>query len=343
MSNEKDLTENDETNTLDTIIDVVTESSLPTPVKKNLFKAVGQLCTAAVDVPVAYLEGVTAERRAETKARVSLIEKSSNEIAAQMEFSPEYAHAAVKKFGQRVVKEQINLDNITSKAVEELESQDVEEEANNASEKSINDDWLNTFEKEASQKSTDEMQTMFAKILAGEIKAPDSYSIKTLKLLGELDSSVANLFVKFCSCCMVLQVGIQNTNRKNMIDARVCSLGENAGNNSLKDYGFSFDQLNILNEYGLIISEYNSQMGYELSIINEQPLLPFSISGRDWVLEPKQDFDLKSEFRVPGVQLSRAGKELYPIIETTINEKYESALSKYFDRIKLKMLLVDNK
>ncbi len=342
MSNEKDLPENDETNTLDTIIDVVTESSLPAPVKKNLFKAVGQLCTAAVEVPVAYLEGVTAERRAETKARISLIEKSSNEIAAQMKFSPEYAHAAVKKFGQRVVKEQINLDNITSKAVEELESQDVEEEAD-TSEKSINDDWLNTFEKEASQKSTDEMQTMFAKILAGEIKTPDSYSIKTLKLLGELDSSVANLFVKFCSCCMVLQINTQNTDRKQIIDARVCSLGENAGSNSLQDYGFSFNQLNILNEYGLIISDYNSQVDYGFSVINGEPLLPFSISGKDWVLEPKQDFDLKAEVKVSGVQLSRAGKELYPIIETIINEKYESALSKYFDSIKLKMLLVDNK
>ena len=343
LSNEKNLEEQENASPLDTIIDVVTDSSLPAPIKKNLFKAVNQLCTSAIEVPIAYLEGITAEKRAETKARITLIEKSANEIASQMEFDPEYAKSAVQKFGQRIIKEQINLDRITSKAVDEIESEEEENSDVNASEKEINDDWLNTFEKEASQKSTNEMQEMFAKILAGEIRSPESYSIRTLKLLGELDSSVANLFAKFCSCCMVLQVPIQGSNSKHIIDARVCSLGGNAGNNILKDYGFSFDQLNILNEYGLIISDYNSQMGYELAVTNEQPILPFDLSRRKWVLEPTQDFESKIEVKISGVQLSRAGKELYPIIDISPNDKYRDALSAYFSSIKLKMVLVGDK
>lgn len=340
MSNEKDSTEKENEGTLDTIIDVVTESSLPTPIKKNLFKAVNQLCTSVIEVPVAYLEGITAEKRAETKARITLIEKSANEIASQMDFDPEYAESAVKKFGQRIIKEQINLDRITSKAVDEIESQEVEKNNVNSSEKEINDDWLNTFEKEASQKSTSEMQEMFAKILAGEIRSPESYSIRTLKLLGELDSTVANLFAKFCACCMLLQVPIQDSDGIHIIDARVCSLGGNAGNNALKDYGFNFDQLNTLNEYGLIISDFNSQMGYQLSVTNEEPILPFDFSGKKWVLEPTPDFNSKTKLKISGVQLSRAGKELYPIIEATLNEKYQVALSSYFDSIKLRLVLV---
>ena len=42
------------------------------------------------------------------------------------------------------------------------------------------------------------------------------------------------------------------------LDARVPSLGDNAAKNALKDYGLDFSNLNVLNEHGLIISDYNS-------------------------------------------------------------------------------------
>ena len=99
--------------TLDSIVDSIAGASLPEPIKKNFFKAFGQLCTAAVELPVAYLEGVSSEKRAESQGRIKIIEKSANEIAQQMEFDSEYAKAAVKKFGQKIVREQINLDRVT--------------------------------------------------------------------------------------------------------------------------------------------------------------------------------------------------------------------------------------
>ena len=140
-------------------------SDIPDHIKRNFFKVLGQLCTSAVEIPAAYLEGVAAEKRAETSARIKLIEKSANEIAEQMDFDPEYAREAVKKFGKRVIREQINLDKITSEAVKQVaEGQEELEKASaspdNVQEKDINDDWLNIFEKEASQKSTEEMQEL---------------------------------------------------------------------------------------------------------------------------------------------------------------------------------------
>ena len=43
-----------------------------------------------------------------------------------------------------------------------------------------------------------------------------------------------------------------------MLDARVPSLGGNAAQNSLEAYGLGFGNLNVLNEHGLIIADYNS-------------------------------------------------------------------------------------
>ena len=63
-----------------------------------------------------------------------------------------------------------------------------------------------TFSKRrGSQKSSEDMQRRFARVLAGEIEKPGSYSILTLKTLGELDQNIATLFKKLCSACVFLE------------------------------------------------------------------------------------------------------------------------------------------
>ena len=56
----------------DTIGDLLT--GVPTPIRKNFFKAFTQLCTAAVDIPVAKLESYSSEIRAASSARIKIIE-----------------------------------------------------------------------------------------------------------------------------------------------------------------------------------------------------------------------------------------------------------------------------
>ena len=52
---------------------------------------------------------------------------------------------------------------------------------NTNEEKTIDDDWFNIFEKEGSQKSSEEVQHRFARVLAGEIEKSGSYSNKGCK------------------------------------------------------------------------------------------------------------------------------------------------------------------
>jgi Protein of unknown function (DUF2806) len=184
-------------NAYDAITDLVTDSSIPAPIKKNAFKAFGQLCTAAIDIPVAYLEGIATEKRAETQARVKIISTGAEQIAKQMDVDPEFARVAVKKYGQKIVREQVNLDKVSEIAAHQIHQDAIHAELKpdeTVEIPPINEDWLNTFEKEASQKSTEKMQLLFGRILAGEIQRPSSFSIKTVKLLGELDIGAATLF-----------------------------------------------------------------------------------------------------------------------------------------------------
>ncbi len=331
----------------DVVTDAITGATIPAPVRRNALKAFGQLCTAAIDIPVSYLEGKAAEKRAETQGRIKIISTGADQIAVQMNVDPEYARVAEKKFVQQIVREQVNADKACEVAARQIlqestssytkqkkssvtdsESEEIEE---------INDDWLNQYEKEVRLKSTEEMQLLFGRILAGEIQRPSSFSIKTVKLLGELDNSVATLFQHICSLCISLRAN--NT----IYDARVVSLTGNAASNSLLNYGLNFNHLNLLHEHGLIISDYNSYFNYRMCVADKERQVVkfgFSYQNQDWAFTPTVDRPKEQELNLHGVLLSQAGKELLSIVDLEHDEEYTSALQKYFGTLNLQMVKI---
>lgn len=324
-------------NTIYTISDALL--GVPAPIKKNAFKAFAQLCSATIYIPVAHLEGKAAEKRAETQTRIKIIDTSAEQIAKQMDTNPEYARIAEKKYGQKIVREQVNLDIISENAAQELAIKS-HEDANNETKESIGDeiseDWLNIFEKEACNKSSEDMRLLFGKILAGEIRKPSSYSIKTIRLISQLYNQAAKFFQICCSLCISRQIG------DNFLDTRVLSLGGNAGLNSLQRYGLHFSNLNVLNEYGLITSDYNSYVDYKLCVAkNTQSPYAFKYQGKSFVLLPQGERDQNSSLRLRGVAFSESGKELLNIIGIAPNENYTADIIEYFKNQKFKMVEVN--
>lgn len=62
----------------------------------------------------------------------------------------------------------------------------------------ISQDWINRFQSIAEDVSDEDMQNLWARILAGEVKQPDSYSLRTLDTLRNLTKDEAELFTKQC-------------------------------------------------------------------------------------------------------------------------------------------------
>lgn len=324
-------------------LEAISGTSIPEPVKKNFLKALDRLCTAAIEIPASYMEGIALEKRAETAARIKLIEKSSNEIAQQMQFDPEYAKAAVKKFGHRVIREQVNLDIIAEKAASTIAKDSAKETPRPAGiSTEVNDDWLNVFEKEACQKSTEEMQSIFAKILAGEVSKPNTFSIKSIRLLGSLDQQTAKQFKKLCSMCISLHLKTDEIDK--IIDARIPSLGRNAASNGLGEFGITFDSLNLLQEHGLIIPDYNSWMDYRAAfVVNGSTLpIPLTFGGKQWGLT-KQNNPQGSELKITGIALTNSGKELMQIMEADENPRFSAALTAWLESQEIHMMQVQTK
>ena len=186
------------------------------------------------------------------------------------------------------------------------------------------------------------MQVYFGKVLAGEIQNPNSFSIKSVKILGSLDQHTAQIFRKLCSVSIVLHY----LGNSIPFDARVPSLGGRPGNNALAKYGLGFGELNLLNEYGLIISDFNSWRDYVSSIglsvpgtKQNSPLLriPFLYQGKSWIFEPTSSYKLSSEFRIHGVSLTHSGRQLMKIVEPVAMDEFTHDLIQFFEQKKLLM------
>jgi hypothetical protein len=311
-------------NAAETAFSILDGASLPAPVRRNALKAFDQLCAAAFDIPVAYLEGFAQAKRAENVARADIIRKSGEQIASGLEIDPAYARAAATKFAQKIARERVALDQISSIAAAELKGRSETDQSGEVQE--ISPDWINNFEGEASQKSSSEMQELFGRILAGEIAKPGTFSIRAVKILGQLDAPAAKLFQKLCSVTIAMRI------QDRFLDARVPSLNGNAASNSLAKYGLSFDNLNTLQEYGLVISDFNSWMDYRPAIAQGGKVsLGFMYAGRVYGLVPKEARENLPELRIHGVSLTKAGRELMTVVPFVGNEAYTNDLMAFFD------------
>ncbi|MCY3899274.1 MAG: DUF2806 domain-containing protein [Caldilineaceae bacterium] len=229
-------------------------------------------------------------------------------------------------------KRQANIGSVVRNAAAELGDGEVQEHE-------VDHDWTARFFNDVQDVSSEEMQKLWGKVLAGEVERPGSTSIKTLAILKNLDKSVATLFGKICSICVSIR-----PDGNSFMDARVPSLGGNAATNALKDYNLGFGNLNVLNEHGLVISDYNSWYDIRAAIGiaagGTRPSfvrIPLYFQGKYWVLVPTTQRDLGKEFRLSGVALTKSGQELSRIVALEPADQYAQALQDYFEKDSLRM------
>lgn len=209
------------------------------------------------------------------------------------------------------------------------------------------DDWLNTFESEACQKSSEEMQERFARVLAGEIKNPGTFSIRAIKLLGEIDSDIASIFRTFCSGC----VSFDNPIGSGLIYESIFPKFEVGKSVSfLEKYGLNGVMLSYLKEFSLLQIETPPSMlsEYTLSIQkcfidnSENPSRPFLYTGKYFLLKHHNDKEkLDWNFMMPGFFLSSIGTELINIVEPEPIEQLTEDIKEFFAEKQLELVEVE--
>ena len=188
---------------------------------------------------------------------------------------------------RRLVKEQgrsqENLESITAQALQGIQPE--------AKPEQIEDDWLAHFFEECKHVSNPEMQSVWAKLLAGEANKSGTFSVRTIKLLATMDKSEAKLFTQLCGFAWSF--------------SDVSPLIFDMGDKIYAEEGINFTTLCDLASLGLITIE---SMGIGKLGVNQQVLTYYF---GDFVM---LDSDAKP-FDIPigHVALTRSGRELSSI------------------------------
>ena len=187
----------------------------------------------------------------------------------------------------------------------------------------MDDDWIESFRREAADRSQGEMRETFARILAGEIREPGTFSIKTLRTVGALSQSTAALFRRAVSLRVSMEIAVSSIGsgfRVHVQDARIPSLGGDLGQNHLQNQGLDYNRLIDLTENGLLHPDYSSWHIYNPAM--RQPkidpkgtVVPLVHQGQEWALIPLPAFKAGSELKIHGAKFTAVGEELLHIVD----------------------------
>jgi Protein of unknown function (DUF2806) len=181
--------------------------------------------------------------------RLASAEADANRIKAIADIEiTELQQRALQRFVLEEAKKQENIESITKKALLYLK-----EDAEPAN---IEDDWIvNVFEK-CRLISDEQMQLLWAKILAGEANSPGRYSKNTIRILDSFDKSDAILFSTLCRFSWSID------------DEDVIVLIYDTQSPIYTDFGINFMTLEHLDAIGLI--RFNSASAYQLLQLPKQ-------------------------------------------------------------------------
>jgi hypothetical protein len=166
----------------------VLQHSLQSPLEKPAGKALGRLIGSALEIPTAWLDQQAQGIKDATAARSHLTQAIALETANMAVADPVILERAKAAMVATAYRHQVNKDAVALKTIETLQADPPPEDSDGPSE-----DWLAKFERYAEDASSDQLRTLFEKLLAGEIRKPGDVSPITLHFVSMLDQKTATL------------------------------------------------------------------------------------------------------------------------------------------------------
>ena len=236
---------------------------IPMPqARKNFDKAVGSVWAALGENVAARIKGSTAKTKAKDKIEVEDLFETVEQ--------------------QRKTE---NRAKTLGVAADDLNANGPKEDA----QAEIEDDWLNLFNRIAEDKSSEELQSVFGRILSGEIRRPGTYSLRTIQFLSTLSKNEANTVSDFMS----FAIG------RNFVP--LPSNGQLGPNFSART---TMQELGIAGPFSGLVHSWNMQAPARQMLV---------LPGAGFGIVVVNDTDLEIQLTVSCQVLSNLGKELIDI------------------------------
>jgi hypothetical protein len=292
---------------------------IPATIAKNVVKGLGGLIAGAFDIPMAYLDAWAAEIRSESRARIELTSHAVAIATKEISGDPKLAARATANLGRRLLREQRTREKIAADVIGDLKSNPPQSDAT----AEIDSDWLHLFARHAETKTNADVQAYFAKVLAGEIRKPGTFSPETIEVLARLSASVGELFQRYCGLTMDFGESLPLLWWDPVGDPNF---------NMFAVFGFPYAAFCRLQDAGL------------LRPTSSQILMPpaafqnIRIGRKVFRFHPTDAFDPKigearQAFNV--MQFTAAGAELWHIVHITPDDEYVKRFHEWLKRLHL--------
>lgn len=167
-------------------------SGVPAPVQIGALKVFSRLLGGAGAYLAAWMRRPAQGVEDLTDAKSLVTKRLAEAAAAQAASDPELVQATLQTLLPSHLRKHANKERVVEAAAEELGQQaEAGEPPNGTAE--VEEDWLNSFERFAEDASSERLQRLWGRVLAGEIKRKGSFSKRTLRFIAELDQDMAQL------------------------------------------------------------------------------------------------------------------------------------------------------
>ncbi len=205
-------------------------------------------------------------------------------------------------------KRQQNLDYINFIAAEQLEQE------KEVAEEPVDDDWTTRFFNYAQDISNEEMQALWGRILAGEIKRPNSFSLRTLEIIRNLSKDEAQVFMKFAS------LNITSGNTGFILNFKNEKLLE-------EKYRITFNDRLLLEEIGFLTA---NDLQFKIAKTDDKPRQVVFIIGNICVIQDK--IENKPEQQLQVLVFTKIGQQLLKLVNTVPELDYIQLLASKLGR-----------
>lgn len=144
-----------------------------------------------IDIAKAKGEQKASAIRSDTASADAVAKALSKAAVKQVAFEEGLAERAVDAFLSDVVRKQKSREGVARAAVEDLQTDPPSSDTLGPS-----DDWMNQFQRYAEDVSSEDVQRMWGRVLASEIRNPGVVSIRALRTINEIEPYSADIFNK---------------------------------------------------------------------------------------------------------------------------------------------------
>lgn len=217
----------------------------------------------------------------------------AGEMHARERTKEELAIRAEQRRLLNEIKQEENIENILEITANEIQQiEDVPTE-------NVDEDWIARFFEYAPNVNSNEMQLIWAKLLAGEIAKPNSFSLRTLDTVRNLSKKEAETFQEIVPFIMEFDGEGFISSEKSI----------------LEKHNISFEKLLLLKECGLV----NMSLSFNPMLSSNDKAIIFS----DKILIRLSGNEKEKKKVSFGIHLlTKPGKELYNILSHDSNEVY---------------------